>query len=188
MAKKLGFTIERLEAMGLTRNEDGTYSKKKVVSVGGIEVKEPISIVRQKVNDSPDFEHKINTEWFITYNVPSKKNSRINFVRNGKQISLPSANHKKYKDVTKMQYNIFGIEFRKAIEHYGLKPPFRVEFTFVRGSKHRTDFTNVCQTVEDLMVENKWIEDDDMNTLIPSFMPREDDKNNPGVKIKLLLK
>lgn len=186
MAKKLGFTIERLEAMGLTRNEDGTYSKKKTIAISDKEVKEPISIVRQKVNDSPDFEHKINTEWFITYNVPSKKNSRINFVRNGKQISLPSANHKKYKDVTKMQYNIFGIEFRKAIEHYGLKPPFRVEFTFVRGSKHRFDYCNAAQTCEDLFTENNWIEDDSADFLIPSFKPYQYDKNNPGVHIKLL--
>lgn len=186
MAKKVGFTIERLEAMGLTRNPDGTYSKKKAVSVSNTEVKEPISIVRQKVNDSPDFEHKINTEWFITYNVPSKKNSRINFVRNGKQISLPSKGHSEYKKVTAMQYNIFGIEFRKAIEHYGLKPPFRVEFTFVRGSKHRFDYCNAAQTCEDLFTENNWIEDDSADFLIPSFKPYQYDKNNPGVHIKLL--
>jgi hypothetical protein len=191
MAKKLGFTIERLEAMGLTKNADGTYSKKKVESITDLRNhsligNEETIVVKQKVNDSPDFEHKINTEWFITYNVPSKKNSRINFVRNGKQISLPSANHKKYKDVTKMQYNIFGIEFRNAIEHYGLKPPFKVEFTFVRGSKHRFDYCNAAQTCEDLFTENNWIEDDSADFLIPSFKPYQYDKNNPGVHIKLL--
>jgi hypothetical protein len=185
MAKKTGFTIERLEAMGLTRNEDGTYSKKHTPK----EFKEfeMLDIIpKLKVNDSPDFEHKINTEWFITYNVPSKKNSRINFVRNGKQISLPSKGHSEYKKVTAMQYNIFGIEFRKAIEHYGLKPPFRVEFTFVRGSKHRFDYCNASQTCEDLFTENNWIEDDSADFLIPSFKPYQYDKNNPGVHIKLL--
>lgn len=191
VAKKTGFTIERLEAMGLTRNPDGTYSKKKVNSITDLRNHALISnnetiVVKQKVNDSPDFEHKINTEWFITYNVPSKKNSRINFVRNGKQISLPSKNHAEYKKVTAMQYNIFGIEFRKAIEHYRLKPPFKVEFTFVRGSKHRFDYCNACQTVEDLFTENKWIEDDSADYLIPSFKPYQYDKNNPGVRIKLL--
>ena len=195
MAKKLGFTIERLEAMGLTRNEDGTYSKKKEDKLtlfvpdnasGIYDTKKLDMVLKQKVNDSPDFEHKINTDWFITYNVPSKKNSRINFVRNGKQISLPSKGHSEYKKVTAMQYNIFGIEFRKAIEHYGLKPPFRIEFTFVRGSKHRFDYCNACQTCEDLFTENNWIEDDSADFLIPYFKPYQYDKNNPGVHIKLL--
>ena len=191
MAKSTKFTVEALEKMGLIKNEDGTYSRKK----------EPLKVfqstfvlnplyedlaIKQKVNDSPDFEHKVNTEWFITYNVPSKKNSRINFVRNGKQISLPSKNHAEYKKVTAMQYNIFGIEFRKAITHFGLKPPFKVEFTFVRGSKHRFDYCNACQTCEDLFTENKWIEDDSADFLIPSFKPYQYDKNNPGVHIKLL--
>jgi len=193
MAKSTKFTIEGLEKMGLTKNSDGTYSRKKSVVSNNLFENIDFSlypdgelVVKQKVNDSPDFEHKINTEWSISYSVPSKKNSRINFVRNGKQISLPSKNHSEYKKMTAMQYSIFGVEFRKAIEHYQLKPPFRVQFTFIRASKHRADFTNLCQTVEDLMVENNWIKDDDMLTLIPSFTPREDDKNNPGVRIKLL--
>lgn len=191
MAKKSGFTIERLEAMGLSKNADGTYSKKKVESITDLRNHSLISneetiVVKQKVNDSPEFEHKVNAEWFITYNVPSKKNSRINFVRNGKQISLPSKNHAEYKKVTAMQYNIFGIEFRKAIAHFGLKPPFKVEFTFVRGSRHRFDYCNAAQTCEDLFTENKWIEDDSADFLIPSFKPYQYDKNNPGVHIKLL--
>jgi hypothetical protein len=183
MAKKIGFTVERLEAMGLSKNEDGSYSKKVESKPKQFE----ISTVKEKVNNSPDFQHKIITEWFITYSIPSKKNSRINFVRNGKQVSIPSKNHAEYKKLTAMQYNVFGKEFRNAIDFFNLKKPYRVQFTFIRSTKHRSDFTNILQTVEDLMVENKWIEDDDMNTLIPSFMPREDDKNNPGVRIKLLI-
>ena len=195
MAKSTKFTVEALEKMGLTKNSDGTYSRKKEDKLtlfcpdnasGIYDTKKLDIVLKQKVNDSPDFEHKVNTEWFITYNVPSKKNSRINFVRNGKQISLPSKNHAEYKKVTAMQYNVFGIEFRKAITHFGLKPPFKVEFTFVRGSKHRFDYCNACQTCEDLFTENKWIEDDSADFLIPSFKPYQYDKNNPGVYIKLL--
>lgn len=225
MGKSTKFTVEALEKMGLTLNEDGTYSRKKEDKLtlfvpdntGGIYDTKKMDVilkqkvnndnlmicdeayestfeitrgntfpVKQKVNESPDFEHKVCTEWFITYNVPSKKNSRINFIKNGKQISLPSKNHAEYKKVTAIQYNVFGIEFRKAINHFGLKPPFKVEFTFVRSTKHRFDYCNAAQTCEDLFTENKWIEDDSADFLIPSFKPYRYDKNNPGVHIKLL--
>ena len=195
MAKTTKFTVKDIKKMGLTKNSDGTYSRKKEDKLtlfcpdnasGIYDTKKLDIVLKQKVNDSPDFEHKVNTEWFITYNVPSKKNSRINFVRNGKQISLPSKGHSDYKKVTAMQYNIFGIEFRKAIAHFGLTPPFKVEFTFVRGSRHRFDYCNAAQTCEDLFTENKWIEDDSADFLIPSFKPYQYDKNNPGVHIKLL--
>lgn len=191
MAKSTKFTIEALEKMGLTKNDDGTYGRKKITSIYDsrphtLVSNEGIFQIKQKVNDSPDFEHRVCTEWFITYNVPSKKNSRINFVRNGKQISLPSKGHSEYKKVTAIQYNVFGIEFRKAITHFGLKPPFKVEFTFVRSTKHRFDYCNAAQTCEDLFTENKWIEDDSADFLIPSFKPYRYDKSNPGVHIKLL--
>lgn len=194
MAKKSGFTIERLEAMGLTRNEDGTYSKKHTPK----EVKEfeMLDIIpKLKVNDSPDFEHKINTEWFIPYSVPSKKNSRINFVRNGKQMSLPSKNHAEYIKLTENYYNTFGIEFRNAVDKLGIKKPYKIEFKFVRKSRHSFDYCNACQTCEDMMkdqykkkqlVRKGWFEDDSVEFLIPSFKPYEYDKNNPGVHIKLL--
>jgi hypothetical protein len=194
MAKKLGFTIERLEAMGLTRNEDGTYSKKHTPK----EVKEfeMLDIIpKLKVNDSPDFEHKVVTEWFIPYTVPSKKNSRINFVRNGKQMSLPSKNHAEYIKLTEKYYDTFGVEFRNTVAKLNIQKPYKIEFKFVRKSHHSFDYCNACQTCEDMMkdqykkkvlVRKGWFEDDSVEFLIPSFKPYEYDKNNPGVHIKLL--
>lgn len=191
MAKSTGFTIERLEAMGLTRNADGTYSKKTIVS--NKEIKEPISIVRQKVNDSPDFEHKVVTEWFIPYNVPSKKNSRIN-LRSG--ISIPSKKHSEYVKLTERYYDIFGKEFRNTVDKLKIQKPYKIEFTFVRQSKHSFDYCNACQTNEDLMkdqykkkelVRKGWFEDDSADFIIPFFKPYEYDKQNPGVRIKLLI-
>ncbi len=201
MAKKVGFTIERLESMGLTRNEDGTYSKKKeaVKVFHSVAVTNPLFedlVIKQKVNNSPDFEHKINTEWFIPYSVPSKKNSRINFVRNGKQMSLPSKNHAEYIKLTENYYNTFGIEFRNTVEKLGVKKPYKIEFKFVRKSHHSFDYCNACQTCEDMMkdqykkkqlVRKGWFEDDSVEFLIPSFKPYEYDKNNPGVHIKLII-
>ena len=48
-----------------------------------------------KTNIKEEFtaKEKPKTEWFIKGTVPSKKNSRQNFVSNGKQISLPSKKH-----------------------------------------------------------------------------------------------
>lgn len=130
----------------------------------------------------------IKTEWKITGNVVAKKNSRQNFVKNGRQISIPSKKYAEYEKMTAMQYQVFGIEFRRAVKHFNIQYPLRVEFTFIRGSKHRADFTNLCQCCEDIMVENSWIPDDDGLHLIPSFQPFEYDKKNPLVKIKLLVK
>ena len=36
------------------------------------------------------------------------------------------------------------------------------------------------------MVKNGWIEDDNMNFIIPVFEPYEYDKENPGVIIKII--
>lgn len=152
-------------------------------------------ILKQKINNTPDFEVKPVTEWFIKGNVPSKKNSRINFVRNGKQLSLPSKKHAEYLKSTQMQYQVFGIEFRKAVEQLGLSYPLIIQFTFVRGSQHDFDYCNACQTCEDIMkddykkgvlVKKGWIPDDSMKYLIPEFAPFEYDKSNPGVRIKLI--
>lgn len=146
-------------------------------------------IVSRAVEQTEDFQYSIKTEWFIQgYSVPSKKNSRQNFVRNGKQISIPSKKHAEYVKMTAMQYSVFGKEFRAAVKAYDLKYPLRIEFTFIRSTKHRFDYCNSAQSVEDLMVSNKWIEDDSADHIIPVFAPYKYDKNNPGVVIRLITK
>jgi len=191
---KLGFTEKWLQDKGLVRNSDGTYSKQKPVSEKPREF--VISHIKQKVNDSPNFEHKAVTEWWIPGNVPSKKNSRINFVKNGRQLSLPSKNHATYVRLTEKYYDIFGKEFRATVDRLGIKPPYRIQFTFVRSSKHSFDYCNACQTCEDLMkdqyskkelVRKGWFEDDSAEWLIPIFEQFEYDKSNPGVRIKIIL-
>ena len=193
MAKQSNITEDFFIQKGYTKDSTGVWcpppiKSKYIRTQKAKNILEEIELVmKEKVNNSPDFKVEPTTEWFITYNVPSKKNSRINFVRNGKQVSIPSKNHAEYVKMTDMQYKVFGIEFRKAVAHYELKYPLRVEFTFIRNSIRRADLTNLCQSVEDLMVENKWLPDDDYLHLIPSFQPVEIDKNNFGVRIKLLI-
>ncbi len=143
------------------------------------------------IGEIPPIKLDIKTEFFIRGNVPSKKNSKRIVpikTKEGKMrsILIPSELHEAYKKETIMQYQIFGIEFLRAVKFYGLEYPLRIEFTYVRGSKHRFDYTNATDTILDLFTHHKWIEDDSADHIIPSFQPYEYDKQNAGVKIKLL--
>jgi len=149
-------------------------------------------IEKKVVVKTPDFNHVPKTEWFINTSVPSKKNSRIN-LKSG--ISIPSKKHSEYVKLTEMQYDVFGKEFRCAVEYYKVEPPYRIEFTFIRATHHSFDYCNACQTCEDMMkdqykkkvlVRKGWFEDDSVDFILPSFKPYEYDKQNPGVRIKLL--
>ena len=64
--------------------------------------------------------------------------------------------------------------------------PVKVSFTFIRGSKHKFDYINPAQTTQDDMVTYDWIEDDNMENIIPVFEPYSYDKVNPGVEIKII--
>lgn len=190
MAKKgFAFSENDLISKGYVKDENGNFIPPKLR-------KEPISqnkpeiggnLIERKPIQTPNFEASVKTEWFIQgYSVPSKKNSRQNFVKNGKQISIPSKKHAEYVKMTAMQYSVFGNEFKAAVKHYNLTYPLQVEFTFIRSTKHSFDYCNACQTCEDIM-KGHWIPDDDADHIIPVFKPYRYDKNNPGVIIKLLL-
>jgi hypothetical protein len=68
----------------------------------------------------------------------------------------------------------------------GKKFPVTISFKFIRGSKHKFDYINPAQTVQDLMVKNEWIQDDNCEYMIPYFEPYEYNKENPGVEIKII--
>ena len=116
---------------------------------------------------------------FIAGNVPSSKNSKR---WTGKML-INSKTVMKYIKDTDMQYKTFKTDFKKLIA--GKELPVIVSFKFIRGTSHRFDYVNPAQTVQDLMVKNKWIEDDNANFIIPSFEEFEYDKENPGVQIKV---
>jgi hypothetical protein len=101
MAKNHRYTIEDLKRQGLVETAPGVFE-----SVNkGIKPKSFDTLIpREVVKETPDFQCALKTEWFIKGNIPAKKNSRINFVKNGKQISIPSKKHKEYVVSTKLQY------------------------------------------------------------------------------------
>jgi Holliday junction resolvase RusA-like endonuclease len=121
-----------------------------------------------------------NKQWFIPGNVPSSKNSRVYTGR----FFVTSKATKTYKKASLADYTVFGKEFRKATE--SLPKPLTVSFKFIRKSKHRFDYVNPLQTVQDFMVDAGWLDDDNADELLPVFEPYEYDKENPGVVIKLI--
>lgn len=119
-------------------------------------------------------------EIFIPGNVPSSKNSKR---WTGKML-INSKTVMNYIKKTQADYLINKPKFKKMIENKEF--PVTVSFTFIRGSRHKFDYINPAQTVQDLMVKNHWIEDDNAEFIIPHFEQYSYDKQNPGVIIKII--
>jgi len=119
-------------------------------------------------------------KWFIPGNVPSSKNGRR---WTGKYFISSKATMKYRKDTAKY-YKQYAASFAKELSKYDL--PVIVSFKFFRGSRHKFDYINPAQTVQDDMVKHGWIEDDNMTYIIPRFEEYVYDKENPGVQIKIM--
>lgn len=89
-----------------------------------------------------------------------------------------------YRKNTKADYEKHAERFRNEFEKY--QTPVKIGFTFIRGSKHKFDYINPAQTVQDDMVKHGWIEDDHADFIIPVFERYTYDKKNPGVIIEIL--
>lgn len=119
-------------------------------------------------------------KWFIPGNVPSSKNSQQ---WTGRYL-VSSKTVMKYRKNTSGIYKKLAASFKKELVKYDL--PVIISFKFFRGSRHKFDYINPAQTVQDDMVKHGWIEDDNMTFLIPQFEPYEYNKEKPGVEIKIL--
>ena len=135
---------------------------------------------------------------FIPGNVPSSKNSKVKCakgvfnspaVRKYLQFIGVKKYGKDYVENYKTRPNLFDTpELR--IELQG-EYPLIVGFHFVRKTKGRWDFHNLCQVICDLLVAHGMILDDDIDHLIPIPMVVSGkvwtkDKNKPGVWVKVL--
>jgi len=119
-------------------------------------------------------------KWFIPGNVPSSKNGR----RWTGKYFIASKATMNYRKNTKEYFLKYAPEFQKELKKYKL--PVKIAFTFIRGSRHKFDYINPAQTVQDDMTTYKWIEDDNAENMLPVFVQYEYDKENPGVIIELL--
>jgi len=126
---------------------------------------------------------------FIPYNVPSSKNSRV---WTGKFL-VKSKACRKYEKLSKPYYQEYAEQFYQVVKDLTEKDksPVEIGFHFVRGTKHKYDWVNPVQTVQDIMVDHGWLDDDNINIMVPKPFKINGafssyDKENPGVYIKIL--
>jgi hypothetical protein len=90
----------------------------------------------------------------IKGNVPSKKNSKIMVCRGRRPILLPSAKYKEWhKDASEQLPKPDNQEYHN------------IHCTFYAPNKRKFDLSNKFESVADLLVDNKIIEDDNWSIL-----------------------
>lgn len=124
--------------------------------------------------------------FFIPGAVPSSKNSRI-MTRSG--LFIASKATQKYRKVSKSFWDKYRDEFKKLIS--AESKPIIIGMHFVRASKHKWDFINPAQTIQDEMTKNGWIDDDNVDEILPVPLFINDgywsyDKSKPGVYVAIL--
>ena len=124
-------------------------------------------------------------EIIIYGNVPSSKNSKRIVHVKGRTLVLMSKFAENYIKKTAIQWDLNRNNFTNLIKNK--TKPYKIEFQFIRETKHRFDFVNLCQLPLDLMTKYNWIDDDDYKNVIPVINPEVIfDKKNAGIKIKVL--
>ena len=136
---------------------------------------------------------------FIPGNVPSSKNSKIATSRgvfHSKTVQKYLRSHgiqhfsssKKFVTPYKTIPLTFPVhKLRRMFDD--LEKPITIGFHFVRGTKHKFDFTNLVQILLDLFVAFDIIDDDNMDNVIPQCLWIDSkhysyDKENPGVLVR----
>lgn len=139
---------------------------------------------------------------FISGSIPSSKNSKV---ATSKGVFHSKTVAKFLREQGILHYSAS----RKEVTYYKTKPcifpekelryclststdkPLKLGIHFVRASKAKFDFHNICQILFDLMVAFDIIEDDNMDCILPFPMEIDGkwysvDKNNPGCFISIL--
>lgn len=124
-------------------------------------------------------------EIFIKGNAPSSKNGRVWTGR----YFIESKRVIKYRRETKEEFLKNKEIFLEMVKD---KPkPYLIGFHFVRSNKHKFDFINMLQVIQDQMVELGYIDDDNCDEILPFPYMKEGvyysvDKINTGTFIKVL--
>lgn len=121
-----------------------------------------------------------NNIFFIGSNTPSSKNGRV---WTGKYFIASEATQY-WRKITEHQWLMQKDRFLAVTKD--LPKPLHIQFIYVRKSRHKYDFINLCQTIQDEMKVHGWIEDDNVEFLKP--YPGDDSYNklHAGCFIKVL--
>ncbi len=124
---------------------------------------------------------------FIPFNTPSSKNSKQ---WTGSFLTSSKATHL-WRKLTKSYWDKYKEDFLKDLESLSITGSILIGMHFVRKSRHKFDFNNVTQTVQDEMVKYEWLSDDNCDIMIPIPLLKNNsfytyDKLNPGVYIKII--
>lgn len=118
----------------------------------------------------------LSTTFILPGSVPSKKNQRQTFYKNGRIINIPSKRYQEWHD-----------EAMKMLEGFGsLKPPYEITMVFWFENKRRKDLDNAMASVLDLLQDAEIIEDDDAKLLTKiTGVYRGVSKDAPRVKVDI---
>jgi len=125
---------------------------------------------------------QVNNSIFIPGDVPSSKNSKVwtgKYLVHSKAVTRYIKNTKLFYGNKKSIADFHAMFLQTEL-------PYRIAFQFVRETKRLFDYINMAQIVQDLMVENKWIPEDNCDVIIPVFLPYLYNKQNPGVHISVI--
>ena len=140
---------------------------------------------------------------FISGSIPSSKNSKVATSKGvfhskavGKFLREQGIQHYSVskKEITyyKTRPCVFPVEeLSQLLSASRVEKPVKIGAHFVRQSKAKFDFHNICQILFDLMVAFDIIEDDNIDCILPFPMQMNGnwysvDKNNPGAYIAIL--
>ena len=131
---------------------------------------------------------------FIPGNVPSLKNSKIIIgigkpcqccKRKPNRVLISSKSVRQWQKDTAKYWEKYRQEFLDMLAVS--EAPHRIAFKFVRKTRHRFDYTNAADTIQDEMVHQNWLEDDNATIIRPVFRKFKYDKYKPGVFIDVII-
>lgn len=138
---------------------------------------------------------------FIPNNIPSLKNSKIAtrqgvFHSKTVQKFLKSHGIKYYSSSKKVVDYYKTVPFTFPVDELkelfkDVEWPVEIGFHFVRGTRHKFDFVNVCQVILDLFTAFDIIPDDNMDFITPRAFKMDGklysyDREAPGVWLKII--
>lgn len=140
-------------------------------------------------------DQRAHTKFFIPFNVPALKNGTVNGKFKSKQVvkymqklGIKSfSSKKKTFDNYVRRLNVF-YETISRVKRPDQQSFFG--FHFIRESKRNFDFSNAVQILEDLFTAHGFIDDDNINVMIPvplfvNGRAYTVDKKNPGVIVSI---